>query len=275
MSAVKKTAKVTLVVFGLLVFLVVGLGAYLYVNMDSIAKNFAEQAASKALGVPVTIGDMDIILDQKKVVVSDIAVANPQGYKNEYAITIKNISVAGESFSSDLLSFALISVDGTAINLEVNEHGANLGALKKQTDKKAQSGSSQNSEPGSSEKASKVKVIVKRFSLTGAELTPSVTLLENANLPVVKVPDIHIKDIGEKENGVPVEEAIAQIMAVVLGEFNKTANSAGFMDGMSLEMLNEIGISTGEVFKKNLKKSYKNEVNKFKNGLDGLKNMFE
>lgn len=271
MSAVKKTAKATLYLFGFFVLLVVIVGGYMYVNMDSLAKQITEKAASDALGVPVTIGKMQILLDQKKVVVSDVAVSNPSGYEKPNAMTIKTITVAGESFTKKLLVFSDISVDGTAVNLEVNQQGANLGALKKKAEQNMASGDGASAPSEKSE----MKVIVKKFSLTQAQLTPSVTLLAKKDLPTVKVADIHLKDIGKKENGVLADEAIAQIMNAVLEELNETASSAGFLEGLSLESLNEIGVSTGEVFKKNLKKSYDKEVDKFKKGFEDLKGAFE
>ena len=272
MSAVKKTAKFSLLLLGIGVLFFVIIGSYIFVNMDSLAKDFTERAASDALGVPVTIGKMQILLDQKKVIVSDVAVANPPGYSKPNAITISTISVAGESFTKKLLTFSNITVDGTAVNLEVTDKGANLGALKKKAEKTADSGSTQTT---TTSHGSDIKVIVKKFSLTKAQLTPSVTLLSKDDLPTVKVADIHLEDIGEKENGILAEEAIAQIMDAVLEEFNETANSAGFLEGLSLEALNEIGVSTGEVFKKNLKKSYDKEVDKFKKGFEDLKSVFE
>jgi hypothetical protein len=274
MSAVKKTAKTALFIFGGIVLLIVVVGSYIFLNLNSIAKNFSEKAASEALGVPVSIGEMDIRLDEKKIVVNDVAVANPKGYKNEYAITIKNITVDGESFSKDLLVFTLIQVDGTAVNLEVNEKGANLGKLKQSSQQTVQQ-TEQVSEAKASDPKSEIKVIVRKFALAGAQITPSVTLLRDASLSAVKVNDIVVNGIGEKENGVTSEEAIAQIMNVVLDKFNGRANSAGFLEGMSLDSLNAIGVSTGEVFQKNLKKSYDGEVDKLKKGFDGLKSLFE
>ncbi len=61
----------------------------------------------------------------------------------------------------------------------------------------------------------------------------------------------------------------------MLERFNESSNSAGFLEGLSLDSLNAIGVSTGEVFQKNLNKSYKKEVKKFKKGFQDLKGMFE
>ena len=267
MSAVKKTAKAGLYLLSFFVVLLIGGAAYLYTNMDSLAKQLTEQVASEALGVPVHVGEMKITLEDLKVVVQDIRIENPKGYKNPDAITIKAIVVDGDNFTRDLLTFARISVSGTHVNLEVDNDGTNLADIKNNIANNNLSTSSDHEEDS-------IKVIVKKFSLTGAEISPTVTLL-GGDLPTVTAPDIHLTGIGQKENGILAEEAIAQIMDEVLQKFNKSANGAGFLEGMSLEMLNSMGISTADVFKKNLKKSYNKEVEGFKKGFGEIKSLFE
>lgn len=273
MSAVKKTAKAGLYLLSIfVVILVVGV-TYLYVNMDSLAKKLTEQIASETLGVPVHVGAMDIILEDLKVVVSDIRIENPKGYTNLNAITIKTIIIDADSFSKDLLTFARISVDGTHVNLEVDSNGTNLGDIKNNVNARpVKKPSADNSNGTSGHDA--IKVIVKKFSLTGAQISPSVTLL-GGRLATITAPDIHLTGIGQKENGILAEEAIAQIMDAVLQKFNKSANGAGFLEGVSLEMLNTMGISTADVFKKNLKKNYQRDVDGLKKGLGDLKSLFE
>ena len=273
MSAVKKTAKAGLYLLSLFVVLLIGGAAYLYTNMDSLAKQLTEQVASDALGVPVHVGEMKITLEDLKVVVQDIRIGNPKGYKNPDAITIKAIVIDGDDFSRELLTFARISVSGTHVNLEVDSDGTNLADIKNNIANSSPSTSS-GGKNTDGHKEESIKVIVKKFSLTGAQLSPSVTLL-NGDLPTITAPDIHLAGIGQKENGILAEEAIAQIMDAVLQKFNKSANGAGFLEGMSLEMLNSMGVSTADVFKKNLKKSYNKEVDGFKKGFGEIKSLFE
>ncbi|PCJ98149.1 MAG: hypothetical protein COA45_08330 [Zetaproteobacteria bacterium] len=275
MSAVKKTAKVSLYLLSFFVILLVGGIVYLYTNMDSLAKQLTEQIASDALGVPVRVGSMAITLENLKVVVQDIRISNPKGYTNPEAITIKSITIDGDSFTRELLTFARISVDGTHVNLEVDSDGTNLGDIKNNIANLSSPSASGNSKNTGGDKGDGIKVIVKKFSLTGAELSPSVTLLGGATLATITAPDIRLTGVGQKENGVLAQDAIAQIMDAVLQQFNQSANGAGFLEGMSLEMLNSMGVSTADVFKKNLKKSYNKEVEGFKKGFGDLKSLFE
>lgn len=278
MSAVKTTAKLSLYLFGFFVLLLVAGAMYLYVNMNTLAKDMAEQVASNALGVAVNIGEMDIRLDEQKVVVNKITVANPAGYKKSHAIEISNVTVAMESWSKDMLTFAMIGVSGTKVDLEVQPQGTNLGDIKKRVE--ARSKTVQGAKPTADQvadvqsKKQNIKVLVRDFAMTGVQITPSITLLQG-DLKPLQVADIHLKGIGERENGILAREAVAQIMNGVLQEFNKSANKAGFLEGLPLDVMNSMGVSTLDVFQKNLKKSYEGEVDKFKQGVDGLKNMFQ
>ena len=268
MSAVKKTAKASLFIFSSLVLLLVGGAIYLYINMDSLAKQLTEQVASDALGVNVRIGEMDIVLEEKKIVVRNLRIANPKGYENSEAITVDYITIAGESFSKDLLTFSLVSVNGVNIGLEVGQGGTNLSDIKDNIGADSSS-SGQKSSGSSKSKADDIKVIVKKFSLTGAQLKPSITLV-GADLATVTVPDIKLRGIGERENGIVAEEAIAQIMSAVLKQFNQSASGAGFLEGLSVDILKDMGVSSIGVFKDNLKEVYEKDFDGLKQGIKGL-----
>lgn len=268
MSIVAKVSKISIWGFCFLAFLAVAVVIYLYVNMDAIAKGFVEQNASRALGVAVIIDDMDINLEERKVVVTGVSIANLDGYTKPQMIKIDNIVVAGESFDKDLIVLSRIEVNATNVNLEVRPEGTNLGDIKKIADANSQGTAS------SSPKAEqKPKVIIRNVSLKNAQLNPSITLV-GKDLAFISVPDIYVTGIGEKENGVAPQEAVAQVMAVVLQEFNKSANSAGFLEGLSLDVMNDIGVSTLDVFNKNLKKAYEEEVKGFGEGINQIKGLF-
>ncbi len=267
-------------IFGFLALLLVAGGAYLYMNMDAIAKQITEKVSSNALGVPVHVGKMNISLEDKKIVVSNINITNPKGYKKPNAITINKIEVAGESFSKELLVFSRIIVDGTNVNLEVGNKGSNLGDLKNNIGGEKASTAKypeKKEKPKDSKKISKgkgedIKVVVKKFSLTSAKLNPSVELL-GGDIASVTVPDINLHGIGKKENGILAEEAIAQIMDAVLRKFNSYANSAGFLKGISLN--GYAAKNAAKVLEKNLKDNYKKEAEDLKQSLDGLKGIFK
>lgn len=265
MSAVKKTAKASLLLLSAAVFLFIGGAIYLYANMNALLARVIEDVGSDALGVEVTIGDVEVILEEKKITVSNIRVGNPSGYKRPEAIKIGSVVVAAESLTSELLIFDRVEVNETNVNLEVRPEGTNLGDIKAYIDKA--------SPQGQSAPQTDIKVIVRDVYVRKAQLNPSVTLM-NKDFAYVTVPDIHVQGVGEKENGILAQEAVEQILAAVIKELNNAANHAGFLEGLSLEAMNSIGVSTVEVFKKNLGKAYERQKGEFEDGVESLKGLF-
>ncbi len=273
MSIVKKAAKLSLVLFSALVLLFVAGSIYFYVNMGAIAKEISEKSATNALGVPVTIGDMDIDLDKKTVTVTDIKVANLPQYRKEHALTIKDITVVGESFSRDLLVFSNIKVTGAVVNLEVKPTGSNLGDIRAHTEKRYIGQEPIETEGQYYNPAKDLRVIVRHFNMDGTQIIPR-TALVNKDFKTISVPNVSVDGVGEQENGLLAREAIAQIAIASIQQLNTASDAAGFFEGLPLETLNEMGVNTVDVFKKNLKKSYDKEVEKFKSGYQSLKKMF-
>lgn len=278
MSVVKGAARLFLYLFSFIVVLLVAGAIYFYLNMNGMAKDVAERVASNALGVRVTIEEMDISLEEQKVVVHNVFIANPEGYQKENAIHIGRVTVALENWSEDMLTFAMVGVDDTSVFLEVQPGGTNLGDIKNLVE--ARSKTVIGEKPTASQvadveaKKEDIKVIIRDFVLNRAQVTPSSTLI-GSDLNTIILPDIRVQGVGEQENGVLANEAVAQIMNGVLQQINKYANSVGFLEGLSLDVMNKMGVSTIDVFKKNLKKSYDDDVDKFKQGVESLKNILQ
>jgi len=274
MSVVKKSAKVGLYFLSFIVLIFVAVGVYTYVNMGSIAKQLTEDVASNALGVPVTIGDMDISVENKTIVAHNVLISNVDGYTKEHMMTVDKVSITVDEFSKNLLVFSHAQFDGVQVNVEVRPKGTNLGGLKKNIEERKSHKAHENTDELSGNHAKDMKVIVKEFMVTGAQINPSVTLVKG-DLSPVSVSDITVSGVGEREGGLPAKEAIGRITKAVLIEVSKSASAEGFLKGLPLDTLNAIGVETIDVFKENLKESYKNEVREFKEGFKELKKIFE
>lgn len=218
------------------VALIFGGGVYLYMNLGDIAKQYTEKAASQALKVSVSIGKMDISIENRKVVVSNIKVDNPPGYSKPHAVTISSVSVELGNLSQELINIKDISVGGTDVYLEVKGNGTNLNVLKEN----AQSAEAQGR--ASETTADAIKVILDRLAMTKATIHPSITLLEGQDLQPVNMPNIVLIGIGKKENGVLAKEAVAQVMSQVLKEAQEVAAGSGFLQGLSTDALKDIGV---------------------------------
>lgn len=235
--------------------LIFGGGAYVLKNINSLAKPVTERIVSEALGVRVSIGGMDISLQDKRVGVSNIRIANPRGFSKPNAVTIESAQVTIGDLKQGLIDLKAIDVSGTNVFLEVKETGTNLQALKNGMKK---SETKPDAEP--------LKVIIRRFALDRAQLHPSVTLIGQQDLKAVAVPPIVLKGIGAKENGVVAADAAQQVIRPLIQIFSKSAGSAGFYDGLSSDVLKDLGASQIKAVQDQIT----NEVDKIGAGLKGL-----
>lgn len=245
------TASKSIITVSTLAFaLIFGGGIYLYTQLNALAKPLTERIASDALGVAVTIGEMDIRLKDKRVDVRNIKVANPSGFKKPNAITISEVTVALSAIATNSVNIEDVAVKGTDVYLEVTSQGTNLSKIQNNL-KKVKS-------DGPVEEA--IKVIIERFSLDGAMLHPSITLLSNRDLKSVQVSPIVLRNIGKADNGILAQDAVAQIMRPILKELTKKAGDAGYYEGLSSDVLKDIGASDFE----QIKGQVTEEVDKFK-----------
>lgn len=264
MSTVKTAAKIGQIILGIFVALLVLIGIALYVKGGAFGKELVEKIASTHLGVEVTIDNMDISLEEKKVVLTGIKIANPAGYKGLYAISIEKILVAAESFSPELLSFNNVVVSGAKFNLEVNTATTNLNDLRNQSEHNSNSYLKAEDTIG-------LKIIIRNLVVENPVIVPVVTL-EPTKYAAISGTPIYIRDVGTKNNGSLIPSAIAEVMLNVVTQINLVAMEAELFKGMSLDTMNAIGLSTIDVFSKNVNKKIEKDLGQAKELFDNLLN---
>lgn len=201
--------------------LILGAGAYLYMNLGDIVTKTAEKIASDALGVAVNIGSIDVSLSDKKVTVHSVEISNPPGYRNAHAVTTKTIAIGLKTASKELIDFKDIVVKGSVVNLEINEHGMNLVDLKNLANRKKQKES-----VGSKQ----VRVIVQNMVIEASTINPSITLIDRKILPI-QMPAVTFSNIGQG-SGVKAGDAVVQILTKYLSSAERAAREANMLDGV-------------------------------------------
>lgn len=209
----------------ILVALLLVAGAYLYVNLGGLITRTAEKIASDALGVKVNIGSIAVSLSEKKATVYALKIGNPPGYNTPYAMTAEKIRIGLNTASKELVDFKDISVEGSVVNLEVNERGSNLTDLKRLA-----AGKPQRESVGSKQ----VRVIVQHMVIGASTLNPTITLLGRKIAPV-KLPAITISSMG-KGGGMEAGDAIVQILSRYISMAQIEAQKAGMMQGLPTDL---------------------------------------
>lgn len=226
-------SKSTITLGSLMFAALFGGGIFLAMNIGSVAQRVTERLATDTLGVQVSMSALELSLQEKTATVSGLTIANPPGFEKPYAIRVETIKIVLSGISERLIEFKDIDVQGTTVNLEVKEGTTNLQTIKKNL----------KSTPASEQSQDQMKVIIDRAAVRNAQLRPTVTLVTEQELSPVNAPDILLTGIGRKEQGVLVQEAIAQVLGSVIRTLNETAGRQGFLKGLSADSLKDMGVS--------------------------------
>lgn len=243
-------SKTALTVGSLATALMFGGGLYLYMNFGAIATRMAETVATQTLGVDVNIGAVRVSLQDKKVEVTNIQIANPPGYKAPHAMTIGLMSIQAETLSQELLNFSNASMKNMHINLEVTPTGTNLTDIRDQIKipgREAQAAQDQKT---------LTKVILREFAAEGGTITPSIAMLD-VQPKTFDIPAVHLSGIGEAENGVLAQQAISQIFQALANQSIKAAHTQGLLEGMNGDALKAIGVGKVDQIKETIRNKVK------------------
>lgn len=214
-----------------------------YMNISRLSKAGIEQLASRSLGVPVTIEEMIVEPKAKRVTVTGLRIANPEGFEAPYAIEAGSILITGENFSKRLLEFNEIAFIDTTIHLIANEETTNLSALGNRLNKGEKSTGQPSDNGLATQGKGETKIIVHRLLIENARLVPSSSLGEIGIEPV-SLPTIS-GSIGEQEGGISVDRAISEVTGIILEVATKRAVRAGIIKGLSEDASNSIAEKLG------------------------------
>lgn len=124
-----KTKKTILnyIVLPLAILLVILVAAFFLIG-TSLIKSGIEKAASSALGVPVTIKDIDLSILRGRVSIQGLVVKNPPGYANETLLELGEATVNLDigSLMSDTVKIQLVKLDDTKLTIEQKGLSNNL-----------------------------------------------------------------------------------------------------------------------------------------------------
>jgi hypothetical protein len=209
MKALFKILIVLVVLVGL-----VFAGAFFYV--DTIAKKAIEKGGEAALGVPTSLDDLHISLIGGEAELQGLLVANPAGFVKPDFLGLKqgDVAVSLGSLMDDTVRIPRVRLSGIRINLEQKGTRNNIEPILARTKQMAAQGQSTGSSKRTAEGGK--KFIVEYFSLTDVQVDADLDLLGQVSRVNLTLPKIELKNLGAKEQGLPLEEVIQQVVQAVL-----------------------------------------------------------
>lgn len=235
--------------------LIFGGGVYLYMNFNSIAHKLAEKYATQALGVEVSIGLMDVSLQERTITAHNIKIGNPPGYENAHVVTVDQIDIAAGALSRELIELKDVSVKDADVYLEVTPNGTNLSDIRQNLNRDAGEAQSAGTEA--------VKVILDKLVMNGT-IHPSVTIAD-LEIEAFSLPPLELRNIGGA-NGASPGEVMAQVWVPLSRQVIRAANEKGYLQGLNADALKEVGV--GRV--QQIKDKIDDEIDSVTEGVKGL-----
>jgi hypothetical protein len=129
--------RVLIIVVAVLIVGIIGIGVFLYNNINPIVKSAIEKNGSAIFGTDVSVGSVDISLKSGRGTIRGVKVKNPDGFDGD-AFTLGEIAVDIEvgSLNKDPIVIDEIRIAAPEVNVILNEMGqSNIAAIKSAADR--------------------------------------------------------------------------------------------------------------------------------------------
>jgi len=191
----------------------------LYSSLGTIITTAVTTAGPEIIQAKVSLKETIIDASTGKGSLRGLLIGNPEGFETESAFKMDNVEVTldTDSIASDTVVIKKIDILTPEVTYELGGSGSNVSAIQNNVDafvKKYVGASKSNEESAAQE--SGTKMIIDHLYVKGGKVNISASFL-GGNSMTVPLPDIHLKDIGKKENGATAGE----VVKAIIGALNK------------------------------------------------------
>jgi len=191
--------------------IIVALGVYLVMNSGSLLKSAIETLGPEYLGVDVSLGSAEISLTEGTGELRHLVIGNPAGFDGPHAFSLGRVKLGLDPMgqSGELIVLKTIEVDAADLAIIARGRATNLQAIMAKLE-----GDAAQPEPAAAESGgSDMKLIIDKFAFTNARTSLDSDLLGKTQ---VTIPDIRLQDIGRKDQGISIREALTQLLRPIV-----------------------------------------------------------
>lgn len=177
--------------------------------LNALVKSAIEKYGSEMTQAQVSVSGVDLSPTDGKGVLSGLALGNPKGFKSKHALKAGRIELALEpgSLTRDVVLIHKIHVDAPYISYEKNDKGVtNFDAIQRNV----QSYVGVSKKASKEEKKAETRMIIESLVIRNAKVNYN-------NLMDLKLPDIHLRNIGKRSGGA----TSAEVTRAIVSELNK------------------------------------------------------
>lgn len=230
---IRKTLKwLILGIIGLIILVAGGIYyVYNYYDWQSIVRDIVHQQGTAVVGTDVNIGSIKLSLTDGHGSVSNITVANPKGYSQDYIIKLGGVSVNVDKESIIKLAKETAQKSGSKVKTVVineirvskpevtyelmNLNRSNSDDVMKNIKKNTAASAKQKQEPAK-ESDVQYKVAIKKVIIADGTATVAANLLGASQSLSLNLPTITINNLGSEKQGITIEDGLARIFQEIL-----------------------------------------------------------
>lgn len=233
-----------LLIGGIGVVVIVGVVVFVFSSLDSLVKAAVEKFGSEATGAKVTLNAVKISPTAGKGTISGLTLGNPKGFGTSYAVKVgkADIIIDMATLTKNTVVIKEIRINSPDVIFEQGADGSNFDAIRKNVESYigGKSGGK------STKKSAAKKLIIENFIITNGKVNVSAAILGGKKV-TASLPDIHLRNIGKKENGASPGAVAEKIIAAIGGGAGNAVSALGLGIGKSIGQ--GIGAVTGAVGK--------------------------
>ena len=205
-----KAAKIILGLLAVAVVVVGILTVLVFQNLDAIIKKVIEDVGSEVVGTSVTVSEVKFTLQEGRGEIRGLRIANPAGFSSPSAFEMAEIAVQldPKSLAGPVIVINEVLVDGAKLTAEQKGTGTNLKQLMD-----GMKSTGEEAAPPPDEATSDVRLMLEKFSFVNSSATVKTEQLGDKTL---KLPNIRMSDIGDKEVGLTPQQLAGRMLSTVI-----------------------------------------------------------
>ncbi len=240
--------KASLKVFGVLVVLGIGFVMMVSLFLNSIVRNGLEIIGPEITGTTVTLESVELSPLSGVGHLEQLIVGNPQGYETPYSFKLGIVHVQAEmpSMLSETLTTREIVIDGPEISFEGTLIGNNLSDIQENVEAFAKkAGAAEEEANAEVSEGESQKIVIEDFILRNAQVHLSTPLLKGKDV-AISLPEIHMRDIGKRSQGLTYSELTPRVVSEITSEILRAIADSGRVFGKGIKKIQETGLKIME-----------------------------
>jgi len=214
------------VVVIIIIVLVIGIS-----NLGPMIRKGVNTYGPKMTKTEVRLSDVDVSIFSGEAKLKDFYLGNPKGFKSPDAMKVGSIYVDVDegSVTGETIIIDKIEVVGPDITYEKARGTDNFKTILNNIKKAV--GKGKPSKKQTEQEAEGKRILIRDFIVRNGKVNLAVSILGGKSVSAV-LPDIHLKDVGKKKEGVSPAKAFEEVFAALYGGITSTAVTDSLNQGI-------------------------------------------